>query len=50
MTAACTMYGVWRRGQERMLEVYRASKLDSLAMPHGSAGLSSLRIPEAVGA
>ncbi len=31
-TGACTMYGVWRSGQERMLEVYRATKLDKLAM------------------
>lgn len=28
----CTMYGVWKRGQERMLEVYRAATLDTLAM------------------
>ncbi|HXX29116.1 MAG TPA: Rrf2 family transcriptional regulator [Myxococcaceae bacterium] len=32
MTRACTMYGVWRRGQERMLEVYRSATLDQLAM------------------
>jgi len=32
MTRACTMYGVWQRGQERMLEVYRAATLDQLAM------------------
>lgn len=31
-TGACTMYGVWRSGQERMLEVYRATKLDRVAM------------------
>jgi Rrf2 family protein len=31
-TSACTMYGVWRQGQERMLEVYRAARLDKLAM------------------
>ncbi len=31
-TGACTMYSVWRQGQERMLEVYRATKLDKLAM------------------
>lgn len=31
-TGACTMYGVWRTGQERMLEVYRSTKLDRLAM------------------
>jgi Rrf2 family protein len=32
MTRACSMYGVWRRGQERMLEVYRGATLDQLAM------------------
>ena len=32
MTSACTMYGVWQRGQERMLEVYRGATLDQLAM------------------
>lgn len=31
-TGACTMYSVWRQGQERMLEVYRGTKLDKLAM------------------
>lgn len=31
-TSACTMYGVWRTGQERMLEVFRSTKLDRLAM------------------
>jgi Rrf2 family protein len=31
-TGACTMLSVWRQGQERMLEVYRAAKLDKLAM------------------
>lgn len=40
MTAACTMYGVWQRGQERMLEVYRKATLDQLAM-------SELRPPSA---
>jgi Rrf2 family protein len=28
----CTMYGVWKLGQERMLEVYRSATLDKLAM------------------
>ncbi len=28
----CTMFGVWRLGQERMLEVYRNARLDKLAM------------------
>jgi Rrf2 family protein len=36
-TGACTMYGIWRLGQERMLDVYRHAKLDKLAM----AGLSN---------
>ena len=31
-TGACTMYGVWRLGQQRMIEVYRHAKLDKLAM------------------
>lgn len=31
-TGACTMYSVWRQGQEAMLEVYRSTKLDRLAM------------------
>lgn len=44
-TQACTMYSVWRLGQERMLEVYRSSKLDKLAMrslTHRSPLLPSL--------
>ena len=32
LSRACTMYGVWKRGQERMLEVYRGTTLDTLAM------------------
>ena len=32
LTPSCTMYGVWKLGQERMLEVYRAATLDTLAM------------------
>ena len=31
-TASCTMYSVWQLGQERMLEVYRNTRLDKLAM------------------
>lgn len=31
-TGSCTMYSVWRTGQERMLEVYRSTRLDKLAM------------------
>jgi Rrf2 family protein len=43
--SACTMAGVWKEGQERMLEVYRAAKLASLAMKpdeHGQIGLVQL--------
>lgn len=32
VSRSCTMYGVWKRGQERMLEVYRSATLDQLAM------------------
>jgi Rrf2 family protein len=46
-TSSCTMHAIWQQGQDRMLEVYRASKLDQLAMPQGSQGLSSLRVSEA---
>lgn len=31
-SGACTMFSVWRLGQERMLEVYRHARLDKLAM------------------
>jgi Rrf2 family protein len=31
-TRNCTMMSVWATGQERMLEVYRGTKLDKLAM------------------
>src|ERR1700722_11913392 len=33
LSASCTMQNVWRQGQDRMLEVYRASKLSDLAIP-----------------
>ncbi|MBM4380749.1 MAG: Rrf2 family transcriptional regulator, partial [Deltaproteobacteria bacterium] len=32
LSRSCTMYGVWKLGQERMLEVYRGARLDRLAM------------------
>jgi Rrf2 family protein len=32
LSRSCTMYGVWKLGQERMLEVYRSARLDQLAM------------------
>lgn len=46
----CTMFGVWRLGQERMLQVYREAKLDKLAMrgltravPEGGLALTVLQ-------
>jgi Rrf2 family protein len=36
--SACTMVDVWRRGQEKMLEVYRQSKLSDLALKPGADG------------
>lgn len=33
VSAGCTMYHVWKSGQERMLEVYRATTLAELATP-----------------
>ncbi|MGQ0507760.1 MAG: RrF2 family transcriptional regulator [Myxococcaceae bacterium] len=40
LSPTCTMYSVWKLGQDRMLEVYRSTTLDSLAMKQGpSAGL-----------
>jgi Rrf2 family protein len=36
LTPSCTMYGIWKLGQERMLEVYRSATLDRLVMqPRG---------------
>ncbi len=42
---ACTMVGVWRRGQEKMLEVYRQSMLSEFALKpdiHGHVGFVQL--------
>ncbi len=43
LSPTCSMFGVWKLGQERMLEVYRTTKLDKLAMrtlrPAGEATL-----------
>jgi len=36
--SACTMVGVWRRGQEKMLEVYREAKLSEIAMKPDAQG------------
>lgn len=40
---ACTMLAVWKEGQEKMLEVYRDTKLDKLAM----RGLGARRLAAA---
>lgn len=40
LSRSCTMYGVWKLGQQRMLEVYRHATLDKLAM-------NELKAPEA---
>ena len=32
LTPSCTMYAVWKLGQERMLEVYRSATLDKLVL------------------
>jgi hypothetical protein len=44
---------VWRQGQEKMLDVYRQSKLIELAFKaneDGQVGLVQLSMPSAVGA
>ena len=46
---ACTMVDVWRRGQEKMLEVYRDAKLADLALKpdaSGQVGFVHLLAPE----
>jgi hypothetical protein len=45
------MVEVWRQGQERMLDVYRQSKLSELAFKasaDGQVGLVQLTVPEGV--
>ncbi len=32
LSRGCTLYGVWKRGQEKMIDVYRTATLDQLAM------------------
>jgi len=34
VSASCTMYHVWKAGQDRMLDVYRNTTLAELSMPH----------------
>lgn len=36
--AGCTMVSVWKEGQDKMLEVYRASRLSDLAMKPDAGG------------
>jgi Rrf2 family protein len=36
--SACTMVDVWRRGQEKMLEVYREAKLAELTLKPDASG------------
>lgn len=47
VSASCTMYHVWKAGQERMLEVYRRTTLAELAQP--SAQPVTLGLPRAAG-
>ncbi|MFZ5441205.1 MAG: RrF2 family transcriptional regulator [Myxococcota bacterium] len=50
-TGACTMFSVWQQGQKAMLDVYRATKLDKLAMrslTHRSPVLKKLVEPEPI--
>jgi Rrf2 family protein len=47
-STACTMVDVWRQGQERMLDVYRQSRLSDLAFKSngdGQVGLVQLAMP-----
>lgn len=50
-SGTCTMHHVWREGQKRMLEVYRTTTLDKLAMRslgtgHESPVLTAMRATE----
>jgi Rrf2 family protein len=50
-STACTMVDVWRQGQERMLDVYRQSRLSDLAFKssaNGQVGLVQLAMPASV--
>src|SRR5882757_1090581 len=39
VSSSCTMYHVWKRGQERMLEVYRGTSLADLVGPQDDTAL-----------
>jgi Rrf2 family protein len=49
VSASCTMYHVWKSGQDRMLEVYRRTTIAELATPAGAVaqpvllGVSAVR-------
>ncbi len=43
----CTMYDVWRDAQDKMLEVYRATKVDRLVRPADAGELQPLHLPAA---
>ena len=52
-TPACTMVDIWRQGQERMLDVYRQTRLAELAFKtttDGQVGLVQLTVPQAMAA
>ncbi|HEY3446089.1 MAG TPA: Rrf2 family transcriptional regulator [Myxococcales bacterium] len=42
LTPSCTMYSVWKEGQERMLEVYREATLDKLVIQSLPPGLRAV--------
>jgi Rrf2 family protein len=42
VSAGCTMYHVWKAGQDRMLEVYRRTTLAELASPPADAGATTV--------
>lgn len=44
VSAACTMYHVWKAGQDRMLEVYRRTSLAELAAPPSPQSTVPLRV------
>ena len=47
VSATCTMYHVWEKGQERMLEVYRRTSLAELSEPERAAAPVLLGLPGA---
>ena len=49
VSSSCTMYHVWKSGQERMLEVYRATSLADLIGPQDGSSMPAV-IPLGLGA